>query len=149
MNEYINDARDELKRADHIIYVSLKYTRTVDVLKGAIQRLINAFDIGVYALLSKLKDEKKLEDIPTQPGKRVEILKGFYKDDKELLDYLKFYMILRRISKSETQSFKEFRRHVMMTLDFDGREVEVNIDIITEYFHKTKEFVDFIEKKND
>jgi len=147
MNEYINDARDELKRADHIIYVSLKYTRTVDVLKGAIQRLINAFDIGVYALLSKLKDEKKLEDIPTQPGKRVEILKDFYKDDKELLDYLDFYMILRRISKSETQSFKEFRRHVMMTLELDGNEIEVNIDIITEYFHKTREFVDFIEKK--
>lgn len=147
MNEYINDAKDELKRADHIIYVSLKYTRTVDVLKGAIQRLINAFDIGVYALLSTLKDEKKLDDIPTQPGKRVEILKKEYKDDDALLDYLEFYMILRKMNKADFQSFKEFRRHVMMTVVLDGKEVEVNIDIITEYFHKTKEFVDFIEKK--
>ena len=32
MNEYLLEAREELKRLEHILYVSLKYTRTVDVL---------------------------------------------------------------------------------------------------------------------
>ena len=29
MNEFIFNAREELKRVDHLIYVSLKYTRTL------------------------------------------------------------------------------------------------------------------------
>ena len=34
MNENIHDAKQEMKRVDHLIYVSLKYTRTVDVMVG-------------------------------------------------------------------------------------------------------------------
>ena len=48
--EYINhldEAKEEIKRADHLIYISLKYTKTVDVIKITIQRLINAFDFAI------------------------------------------------------------------------------------------------------
>ena len=31
---------EELKRVDHLVYVSLKYTRTVDVIRSIIDRLI-------------------------------------------------------------------------------------------------------------
>ena len=41
MNTYLDKAKSELKRADHLIFVSLKYTRTVDVIRSIIERLIN------------------------------------------------------------------------------------------------------------
>ncbi len=42
MLESLDLAKEEIKRADHLMYVSLKYTRTVDILKSIIERLINA-----------------------------------------------------------------------------------------------------------
>ena len=41
------DADEELKRADHMIYVTLKYTRTADVIHNILKRLINAFDVSI------------------------------------------------------------------------------------------------------
>ena len=32
-----------------------------------------------------------------------------------------------------------------MTAHLDDKEIEISIDIIEEYFHKIKEFVDYIE----
>ena len=40
--ESIDKAKEELKRVDHLFFVSLKYTKTVDVIKSLIDRLINA-----------------------------------------------------------------------------------------------------------
>ena len=46
-SENIENAVSQLKRADHLLYVTLKYTRTVDVIKSIIKRLISAFDFAV------------------------------------------------------------------------------------------------------
>jgi hypothetical protein len=51
MIEALDESKEELKRVDHLIYVSLKYTRTVDVLRNVVARLLAALD---YALLSLL-----------------------------------------------------------------------------------------------
>ena len=39
---YLEDAKDELKRADHLVFISLKYTRTCDIIRNTIERIINA-----------------------------------------------------------------------------------------------------------
>ena len=43
MKEALDNAKEELKRVDHLFYVSLKYTRTADMMRHLIERLINAF----------------------------------------------------------------------------------------------------------
>ena len=48
----IPEAKEELKRADHLLYVTLKYTRTADVIKNTIHRLLNAID---YAIIFSLE----------------------------------------------------------------------------------------------
>ena len=40
MTENLENAKEELKRIDHLIYVTLKYTRTVDVLLSVVERMI-------------------------------------------------------------------------------------------------------------
>ena len=42
MIETLENAKEELKRVDHLIFVSLKYTRTVDVLLNVINRIISS-----------------------------------------------------------------------------------------------------------
>ncbi len=34
MTDYLDNAKNEMKRVDHLLFVSLKYTRTVDVIKS-------------------------------------------------------------------------------------------------------------------
>ena len=55
----VQDANNELKRADHMLYISLKYTRTCDVMQNIIKRLIAAFDFGIEAMLDDLNNKNK------------------------------------------------------------------------------------------
>ena len=67
MRESLDNAKEELKRADHLIFVSLKYTRTVDVIKSIVERLLNAFNLGIEALLIHAKGKGGTDTIPTIP----------------------------------------------------------------------------------
>ncbi len=143
MKESLDDARKELKRADHLIFVSLKYTRTVDVIKNVIERLINAYDFGMEALFKYAKSKKKIDSFPSAPVVRAEKIKEIYSDDKQLANYINLYMLFRKVKKAKFNRALEYRRHVTMTAFLDNGEVEVSIDIITEYFEKTKDFIEY------
>jgi len=144
MNEYLDEARQELKRVDHLVYVSLKYTRTVDVLKSVVERLINAFDFAILGLLNHLKEKKKIKEFPQSSALRVKLVEHHFSNE-ELNQYLNFYLLLRRLSRAEYTKREEYRRHVTMIASLDNGEiVEVNIDILKEYYDKTKLILDFI-----
>lgn len=152
MIEYLENALEELKRADHLIYVSLKYTRTVDVIRSVIERLINVYTVAFEGLLEKAKEEKKIAEIPLAPKLRCEQLKQLYPDSM-LVEYIRFYMLLRKLLRLDYSSEREFRRHVAMIATLDGDQIEVNIDIVTEYYKRTKEFLryfrDLLLEEND
>ena len=143
MTEDSEGAIGELKRADHSLYVTLKYTKTVDVIKSTIKRLISALDYASYDLLEALKDKKKIKEIPSAPISRFEILPGVFKKNKEVSkvmeDYVNFYYLLRKLDKSTYKAKEEYRKNItLITPDFD-----VNIYLLTKLFKKTKDFVKF------
>lgn len=146
MNEYLDRVKSDLKRLDHIIYVSLKYTRTVDIIKHALDRMISAFDNGFDGLLEKAKTKKKIIEIPEQPRKKCRILKETYPNNEKLMEYIDFYLLLRDLSQAEYTKREEFRRHVTMIADIGKEElVEVNIDVLNVYYVKMKEFLEYLE----
>ena len=145
MQESLSNAQKEIGRADHLFHVTLKYTRTVDVLKSLIQRLINAMDFGIEALLRQCKEKKLIDIIPELPRLRIDILKKEFSDDPEIQKYVEFFMLLRKIEKARFNKAMEYRRHVTMTVHFDDKEAEITIDIIGDYFRKTKEFLNYVE----
>ncbi len=145
MRVFLVEARDELKRAEHLLYVSLKYTRTVDVLKNNLERLISALDITIRSALRIAKDKKLIKDIPENQGDRCESLRKIFPDEKTL-EMLKFYMSLRKINRAEYTKAREFRRHVTMTALTDEGPVAVTMDAIKEYFEKTINYVEHVEK---
>ena len=64
MLEHDSDAREELKRADHLLYVTLKYTKNIDVIKNAIRRLVNSCDYTILDVMEYLKSRKKIKEYP-------------------------------------------------------------------------------------
>jgi hypothetical protein len=146
MEESLYNAKAELKRADHLINVSLKYTRTVDVIKHIIQRLLAAIDFGMETLLKKAKEQKKIGEVPTLPRLRLEQTRALYKDNEVLMQYLDLYVFLKKVDKAKFDRSQEFRRHVTMTAHLEKEVVEINIDIISDYFEKVTEFMTMVDK---
>lgn len=143
MEESLNDAKEELKRVDHLIYVSLKYTRTVDVLLNVISRMIDAYEFMMEALLLSALEKNKIEEIPNTPRERGETIIDIYGDDL-ITDNIKLYFLLRKLHKSNPEREQEYRRHVTMTSYIDNRKEIVNIDIITQYYEFQREFVNYV-----
>ncbi|MBW3019355.1 hypothetical protein KY329_04190 [Candidatus Woesearchaeota archaeon] len=140
-------ATQELKRADHSIAVSLKYTRTVDVIKSIIQRLINSISLGLSALLEEAKKQGKIAEVPELPRLKIEQSRKLYPKDEVIQNFCDFFLLLRKIDKADFKRANEFRRNVTMSayLD-DGSTIEVTIDIITDYYERTKECLNYIAK---
>ena len=166
MNEYLNDLKNELKRVDHLIYVSLKYTRTVDVLMNTIERMISSFDAGFFGLIEQVKKRRKNLEMPIQPLKKCQLIKEVFKDDPKMIDFVDFYLLLRNIKNSKYTKREEFRRHVTMITDIKMTEdikqifrlvedeenpitetIEINIDILYEFYERLKEFYSYLEGK--
>ena len=114
MNENLLEAREELKRLEHIIYVSLKYTRTVDVINNALNRMVSTYDFIVDAFLDKALEDKKLDSVPKSPALKAKKLAELYPDDPLIQKNLHFYFSLRNILKSAYLKRQEFRRHVTL-----------------------------------
>ncbi len=144
MKDAIENAREELKRVDHLIYVSLKYTRTCDIFKSIIDRLINSIDFAMEAVLKNMEEEHKIMEIPMQPGMKCSAIRE-NSDDEKVTGILDFYLLLRLMSRADFTRAREYRRHVTMTMTIEGEVHEVNIDNITQYYKDTKEYVDYVE----
>ncbi len=146
LEEIYRNTVQEMKRIDHIIFVTLKYTRTVDVLKSIITRMIAAFDHVLDLILESYKDSGDIESYPTSPGLKVDQIRKLTEDDK-IMEILDFYLMLRRASRSEYQVINEYKRHVGMVMQKpDGSELTINIDQVTEFYHQMKEYLEYVKK---
>ena len=128
MEEYLLEAREELKRLEHIIYVSLKYTRTVDVIANAIKRLIGTYDLLIEAFLEKAKRDGKIDSLAKSPASRANKLNELYPEDEILHKYLHFYFFLKNILNSKHKRREEFRRHVTLIVELEKSTDEIKID---------------------
>lgn len=139
MREDSDTAKGQMVRGEHLFYVTLKYTRTADVIRNAIKRLISALDYTVEDML----EIKKVKNIPPIPLMRVDLLKKIYPKDKKVNELIEFYYLLRRIDKSRFDVKEEFRKNVALIADGET----VNIERLKEFLNKTREFVELYSKK--
>lgn len=128
MNEYLVEASEELKRLEHIIYVTLKYTRTVDVIRNGLNRLISLFDFIIGALLEEARGKGKIVNIPKSPSLKSSLVVKTYPEDKTLLKFMTFYAFLRDVVNAKYTKREEYRRHVTLVVNFPNKTAEIDID---------------------
>ena len=146
----LHDAKKQLKRLDHSVYVSLKYTRTVDVLRSIVERMVNTIAPLMDSLLEKAQEDGKVKDIPVNIPLKCRLIREVYGDTEykdQLNEMIMFFMFLRKVRRAEDfESINEYRRHVALITEIDGEDVEINLDIIHEYYDKTKGFIELVEE---
>ncbi len=145
MTEYLTDSEDEIKRAEHLLFVSLKYARTVDVIRNVIKRLITAHEFLINGYLDLLQGKNVIEEPASAPLAKINQIKKHNKEE-EIKSFVEHYLFLRKLYRAKYTASKEFRRHVTMTstiidLETDTETiVEVEIDNLREYFDQTRQF---------
>jgi len=147
MNENEDVVLESLKRADHLINVSLKYTKTVDVIRNTILRLLEACDILITEGLEHKKNKKKIKEVPKTPKERADLLYKVFKKKKNIKVYLDFFHLLRRIKISSYGKREEYRKNVAMIIVNDkDNYTEINVEMLKSFYSKTTEFVEFMRK---
>jgi hypothetical protein len=139
MAEYSEDsAKGQLLRADHLFHVTLKYTRTVDVIRNTIKRLIIAFDFAFEEVLTKRK--KEIPELKIPQARKVEEL---YAKDKQVKEIVDFYFYLKKLIKNEYKAREEYRKNVTLIVeDVD----EINIDKLHKLYDQTRENITYLEE---
>ncbi|MBU2497060.1 MAG: hypothetical protein KJ767_03305 [Nanoarchaeota archaeon] len=136
----------EFRRAEHLLYVSLKYTKTADVIRNVLDRWRSTIEMCIERLLMRAKRTKKIKVIPTAPLAMAELIPTIYKD-KIVKEILELYYFFRRLKSLEQMRVCEFRKHVAL-LVIDGKK-EINIDIpkLYEWNQKIAIFLEYVKEK--
>ena len=135
-------AISELKRVDHLIYVTLKYTRTVDVIRTIIEKLITTFNHKSEAMFTSLLDNNKVPLVASVPLVRMKNLEKQYPKDKTVKDIVDFYVLLKKIYNTDYRAKEEYRKNVTLVT----REKEVNIEMLKNYYQITQDYIKYLNE---
>jgi len=143
MNEGLEKIIKEKISADHLMYVSMKYTKTCDVMINLIKRWKIMIDYSIDALLEKAKKKKMVKKIPTAPKLKLDAMKEIFKDTPEIMDAMKEYEMFRLIDVLNKKKEGEFRKGVCLRIMYKGQETAVNLDKLKEYTEILERFINY------
>ena len=135
----MEDIIQEKISADHLLYVSLKYTKTCDVIVNLLLRWGRMIETSIDEILKHAKKKKKNFEIPDSPLRKIDKIKDLFKDNKNMQDTLEAYKMFRKIKDLKKDRIGEFRKNVTLKVYYQGKEVHINLE-------KLKEYADMLEK---
>ena len=137
----MEDIIKEKISADHLLYVSLKYTKTCDVIVNLLKRWGRMIETAIDQILKHAKKKKKIKAIPTNPLGKIEEIRKIFKKDKEFLKVIDMYEMFRKIDELRKERIGEFRKNVNLRVSYKGKEVNVNLEQLKEYSERLENFI--------
>ncbi|NMB66746.1 hypothetical protein GYA25_01660 [Candidatus Woesearchaeota archaeon] len=134
--------------ADHLLYVSLKYTKTCDIIMNLLIRWRRLIELSIEKILIHAKKKKKISSIPTNPISSINEIKKLFGKDKDFLEVISLYEMFRKLKELKTERIGEFRKNVTLKIFYQGKEIDVNLeklkqyaDLMDKYVNKVKAFL--------
>ncbi len=132
--------------ADHLLYVSLKYTKTTDVMLNLLERWRTMIESSIDRLLENAKKTKLISSIPDAPKIKIDKVREIYKknpDIQKAMDLLDFF---KRVPELEKTRDGEFRKNVALKILYRGGWIEVNLDKLKEYNEALERFINYVKQ---
>jgi len=133
----------EWNAAQHLLFVSLKYTKTGDVMLNLIQRWQHMIEAANEELLTKAKKKKIIKTIPTTPREKIDILQIAFKKEPIMIETLKLYTFFRKIYTLELVKEHEFRKNVTLRV-IDREEIVIDMEKLKEWATLLEDFKKFV-----
>lgn len=127
--------------ADHLLYVSLKYTKTCDVIMNLLLRWRKMIDTCMNHILKKAQKDGKITSTPDNIIGRIREFKALFKDNKNMQETVSFFMMLRKIEDLSCERIGEFRKNVALRIQFRGDVVNVNLEQLKIYAEMLENFI--------
>jgi hypothetical protein len=131
--------------ADHLLYVSLKYTKTCDVIINLLIRWRNMIDSALDLLIEKAKKQKKWKPVADAPRAKLVQLKKIYADEPVVAQTLDIYELFRDIEGLEKVRESEFRKGVNLRVTYKGQIININLDKLKEYSTLLEKFISYLK----
>lgn len=131
--------------ADHLLYVSLKYTKTCDVIINLLLRWKAMIDLSMDNLIEKAKKQKKWKPVADAPRAKLVQLKQIYAKEPVVAPVLELYELFRDIEKLDKIRESEFRKGVNLRVNYKGSEISINLDKLKEYSEILERFISYLK----
>lgn len=127
--------------ADHLLYVSLKYTKTCDVILNLLLRWRKMIETSINEILKAAKKKKKISKIPENPVGQIEAMRKIFRNNKDVLKVMDMYDMFRKIEELRKERTGEFRKNVTLKLFYKGEEINVNLEELKIYAENLEKFI--------
>jgi hypothetical protein len=142
----MEDIIQEKISADHLMYVSLKYTKTCDVIRNLLLRWRKMIETSIEGVLEHALKKKKIKIIPENPVGRLEEVRKIFKKNKDFLKIMDFYEMLKKLENLRTERIGEFRKNVCLKINYKGEEIQVNLEKLKEYSDDLEKFISTVKQ---
>jgi len=137
----ISDIIKEKTSADHLLYVSLKYTKTCDVILNLIERWRSMIEISFDALLEKALSDKKISQVAGSPKEKIEFIRKIYKKETDIQDVVPLYIFFKRVPELEKTRIGDFRKNVTLKIIGETKTTDINLEKLKEYSDILERFI--------
>tara|TARA_Y100000310_G_scaffold194332_1_gene194308 strand:+ start:204 stop:647 length:444 start_codon:yes stop_codon:yes gene_type:complete len=142
----IEEIIKEKTSADHLLYVSLKYTKTCDVILNLLARWKSLIELSFDAILEKKVEDGKIPQMPTNPKQRIEFIKKYFKKFPEISEIVPIYIFFKRLPELDKTRSGEFRKNVNLKIIGPTKTTDINMEKLGEYSDRVDNFISCIKK---
>ncbi len=138
-----DDVIKEKISADHLLYVSLKYTKTCDVILNLLLRWKIMIGLAMDILIQR--SGKKWKPVPDAPRAKLIQLRKIYAADIVVMDAFDLYEFFRDIEQLDKVRESEFRKGVNLRVQFKGKTVNINLEQLGIYSQILERFISYLK----
>ncbi len=142
----MEDIIQEKISADHLLYVSLKYTKTCDVIRNLLLRWRRMIETSFESMLIHAKKKKKITAIAANPVGKIEQIRKIFKKNENTLQVIEFYEMLKKLEGLRTERIGEFRKNVTFRIFYKGEEINVNLEQLKIYAELLEKFISDVKQ---
>jgi hypothetical protein len=142
----IEEIIKEKTSADHLMYVSLKYTKTCDVILNLLARWKSLIELSFDTIIEHRFEDGKIPGVPATPKQRVEFIKKYFKKSEEIQKVVPLYIFFKRIPDLNKTRSGEFRKGVNLKVIEPTRTTDINMDMLGEYYETVEKFMGEVKK---
>ena len=136
----------EKTSADHLLYVSLKYTKTCDVILNLLVRWKSLIEISFDAIIEKYVELGKIKEMPLSPKQRIEFIKLYFKKLDVIQRVVPLYVFFKRVPDLPKSREGEFRKNVNLKVKQPKETVCINLEKLSEYAEEIEQFMQEVKK---
>lgn len=142
----LEEINKEKTSADHLFFVSLKYTKTCDVILNLIERWRSLIELCFDQMIKTSIKNKKIKELPKSPKHKIEVVQKNFGKYPEVKEILPLYILFKRIPLLPKIREGEFRKKVALKINDGEKTIEINMNKLKEYYEIVERFISLVKQ---